>query len=218
MIVTEEKSSLANIDSLPPAVYGNDIFDAISATGFLPRIQLMGSNTQAVKEGKFPMGHYALIKGRANFVDLGSTVHMVPVAWRPKALEINGDTVISNFQHGSPEFKRIQAQSAVAESGCMYGAEYLVYIPEQSCWATFFFGNKTMRNVAPQVKQLLDARAGVTFTVQLIKNTKYSWHGPVVASNTTEVALPGDMVDVVNQFTTPPQSTVEKADQAPERG
>ncbi len=102
--------------------YSDDsAFDSMSSGGFLPRLQLCGSSTTVVKEGKITQGHYALIKGKDQLEDLTKEVNIVVLAWRPKAMEMTEDVVLSIYNPKASEFTRIAEKSEESDSGCMYG-------------------------------------------------------------------------------------------------
>lgn len=189
-------------------------FDAVSSGGFLPRLQLMGSSSNAVKESKINQGHYALVKGKDQIEDLTKEVQVIVLAWRPKALEIGTETVLSVYNPKSEDFNRIALKSEESDSGCMYGPEFLVWVPSQKCFATFFMSSKTARREAPQLKGLMGKAA--TLKAQLIKAKKYAWHGPVVTPCSAPLDLP-DMEKAREEalkFNNPPESDTEAAPDA----
>ncbi len=97
-----------------PQQPGDDIFNSVANGGkYLPRIQMFGGNSEAVKSGKVPMAHYALVTGKDQYQDLGDTVDCVPIAWRPKAMDVGGEEVISRPR---PHRRRVPAHPA-AERG-----------------------------------------------------------------------------------------------------
>lgn len=160
----------------------NSALKVAQATDFLPRLQLYGAKSGACGEGRIPIGHYGLASGD-DIDDLGDEVQILVCAARPKALDLSSETVTSYFKEDSPEFQDIRERSAVKDSGCMYGPEYLVFVPEApnldgppGRFATFFLGSKTMRREAKAVHARL-RKAGL-LTAVFIKKPKYSWHGP----------------------------------------
>ena len=65
--------------------------------------------------------------------DLGDTIHIIPLARRPKAIDMtDSEAIIVNYDPGSAEFKRIAEKSMEKESHCMYGPSFLVYEDSQS--------------------------------------------------------------------------------------
>lgn len=192
------------------AKYGDDVFSATAASGdYLPRLQLMTAASEKCKSGVFPINHYALIRDQ-NYIDLGESIDVLIVTWRPKALEI-GDEVISVFKPDHPEFQRIQAKSSEQDSGCMYGPEFLMYIPAQKSFATFFCGSKSSRRESPNIRALMTKAA--TLKSRFVETKKYKWYTPSVTSCSTPFEMP-DMEDLkksVDKFNNPPETTVEVA-------
>lgn len=181
---------------------------AASSSTFLPRIQLLTSNSEKCKTGEFPTNHYALIQDQKHD-DLGNNVDVLLVTWRPKALEV-GDAVISVFDPNDAEFQRIQDRSMnEKDSGCMFGPEFLVWVPSVKRFATFFMGTKSARREAGNVKARLKQAA--TFGSQKIETKKYTWFAPQVSACSTPFDMPprDELMSAVEQFNNPPKNDVE---------
>lgn len=195
-------------------------FSLVSSTsGFLPRLMLFASGSNAVKEDKIKQGNYGIVRGK-EIEDLTREVPFLAFSWRPKALETGGDEVISMFDPNSSEFKRIAAKSEEKDSGCMFGPEYFIWMPSSQipCFVTFFMCSKTARREAPMVKALIN-KPGL-FKSTLIKNKKYSWWGPVVTPYSGVVASKPERAELIEQlakFNNPPESTTESAADVGER-
>jgi len=198
------------------AKYSDDIFASTTKSGdYLPRLQLLTSASEKCKSGEFPINHYAVIRDQI-FDDLGEAVDILVVTWRPKALEI-GDEVISVFKPEHPEFKRIQDKSGEQDSGCMYGPEFLVYIPAKKVFATFFCGSKSSRREAPAIKALLTKAA--TLKSKKIETKRYTWFAPAVVGCSTPFETPNieDLKKAVEKFNNPPETVIETVDETTER-
>ena len=191
--------------------YSDDDFDKVAASKYLPRVQLMTSNSKPCKSGEFPMNHYALVRGK-NFTDLTESVNVLVIAWRPKALDMS-DGVVSFFDPEHKEFQRIEEMSEQPDSGCMYGPEFLVYIPSVEEYGTFFMGSKSARNESPAIKALLGKAA--TLQVQHITTAKYDWYSPQVIPCTTPFDIPDieDIKTIASEFNNPPETEVETAEE-----
>lgn len=177
--------------ALAPSKYADDqTFDVVAKQSvFLPRIQLYGSNSMLVKRGKFAIGHYGLVQSKDNVVDLTSEFNCLVLAWRPKALRIDGDDTKAWYNPESGNFKSVvEEANKGGQTGNMFGPEFLVYVPDLSEFATFFFGNPTFRRASPQMKALLQKAA--TIASELIEKKKFSWHGPVITQCTAPLVLP----------------------------
>lgn len=213
---TTTANILPNLAELGGAKYADDKAFAIVAQGanFLPRVMLMGSNSTAVKEGKINQGRYGLVRGKDQLDDLTPECPVIVLGWRPKAMQITEDEVISIFNPQSDEFKRIatKADSGEQDTGCMYGPEFLVWVPSVAAFATFFMSSKTARREAPQLKALMGKAA--LLKCQLIKAGKFAWHGPVVtmySQPVTKMPAQEEIIEQVQKFNNPPETESEQA-------
>ncbi len=204
------------LQEMGAAKYADDKSFAVVAQGanYLPRVQLMGANSNAVKEGKIGQGRYAFVRGKDQMEDLTQEIPVLVLGWRPKALQILEDEVISVFNPASEEFKRIAAtaDSGAQDTGCMYGPEFLVWVPAVKAFGTFYMSSKTARREAPQMRALMGKLA--LLKCQLIKAGKFIWHGPVVTMCSQAVSdMPGieDVTEQVTKFNNPPESEKEAA-------
>lgn len=184
-----------------------------NAGDYLPRLKLCQPAAKEVTHRKVSRGgNYALIRSKDEIEDLGEEVEMVVCAGRPKALQ-TGDVIISIFEPDSDEFKRIQSESKNKDSGCMYGPEYLVWLPNQDTFATLFMCNPTARREAGSVHARL--RKAALLTSNLIETEKYSWYGPVCKDLTTPITnLPASEIfqEEIGKFENEKSSQVKSAD------
>lgn len=205
-----EKSLITLPKADVPAIPTDDdaFADATKTGEYLPRLQLMTSNSDMCKSGEFPINHYALVDGQ-KFADLGAEVNVLLIAWRPKALQM-GEEIISVFDNKDPEFARIRELSAEKDSMAMYGPEFLVWVPDAQKFATFFMGSKSLRREASSARDLLENAA--TLKAQKISNAKYTWFSAKVERCTTLFDLPNQesLDEEYNKFLNPPKKTVER--------
>lgn len=200
--------------NLSVSKYGNeDAFKEVSSSSaFLPRLQLFGANSNAVKEGKMPMAHYGIVLGRDQFEDLGAEVEVVVISWRPRAMKIpktEGSAPISFFNPTTAEFKQIQKESETPNSGSMFGPEFLIWVPSARRYATYFMSSATARRQAAEMRALIGK--GATLKTQYIKTAQYSWHGPVVTVCLRDLQVP-DLEEIKQEaeiFNNPEDSSVE---------
>ena len=197
-------------DETAVSKYSEDDYALASKAGsYLPRLQLMTSNSKECKKTDgFPINHYALVSGK-NLTDLGTEVDVLVVEWRPKAIEM-GDSIIIENDPKSDEFKRIQAKADEKNSNCMFGPEYLVFIPGLKEWATFFMGSKSARNESGNMKTRL--RKAATIKSQELSNKSYEWQAPSVVSCSTPFEVPPqeDIMEQRETFLNPPEPEVTK--------
>jgi len=190
--------------------YDDQALAAVSTGGFLPRLQLMISNSGPCKSGAFPINHYAVIENQNN-VDVGKEVDMLVIVWRPKAMDTSGDEIIVSHDETSQLFKDISAKTLEKNSGCMFGPEYLVYIPSVKKFATFFLGSKSSRREATAMNGRLGK--GATLKSRHCESKGFDWYSPVCVACNQPFELP-DMAEVAAQadkFNNPPVASVEVA-------
>lgn len=206
------------------AVKADDkVFEDMTSSGFLPRLQLETAKSQAVNEG-FPLNHYRLYKNPP--VDIGTSVDITIIAWRPKALDTSGGELVDSYDPESELFAEIKERSFEKDSGCMYGPEFLVYIPDQKAYATFFCGSKSARRNAGALKRIYDGymnkdpnvpEPNVTLGSEGVKTAKYSWTVFNCELCATPLDKPQDREefrDVLQKFINPPKPDVQMKDSA----
>lgn len=179
---------------LQPSKYGTELaHKQVGGSSFLPRLQLLGASTNLCKKGKVPIGTYAVLRGKDVVVHLlGEEVVCLLVSWRPKAIRFGSgnDKTKVLYNPATPDFKKIEVDSTKSDSGCMYGPEYLVYIPTVNEFVTFHFNSATMRVASAGMYPNLGK--AVTCKVEFIEKGKHSWHGPVILNCSTPPPLPED--------------------------
>lgn len=190
---------------------GEDMFDKMIAGKWLPRLQLMTANSTKCKSGEFPMNHWALIVG-TTYADLGKEPDLLVLGYRFKALDTSGENIISNYDPQSVEWAKIvDLADNTKDSGCMYGPEFLVYIPSQKKFASFLMGSKSARREAPDVR----ARVGkaATLSCRLAEKGKNSWMVPICKQCSTPFDLPdiAEVQDQIMKFKNPPAQEIESA-------
>ena len=163
-------------------------FAAVSGDNYLPRIQLMTSSSDKCKRGEFPINHYALISGQ-NYTDLSKEADVMVLSWHAKAMDMSGDEILVSFDPATELFKDIQHKADhTKDSGCMYGPEYLVYVPSLTKYASFFMGSKSARRESNNMHAQLELPA--TLKSQLVEWKTYSWQAPIVTSCSTKFDIP----------------------------
>lgn len=193
--------------------YDDETMDKVSKVGdFLGRLQLMTSNSDKCKSGEFPINHYAYVQGES-FTDLGKEVDILVVCMRPCALDTSGDSVVSVHDPEDPVFKDIQDRADnVQNSGCMYGPEFLLYLPKIQKFCSFLMGSKTARRESPKLRAKV--RKAATMKSKKIETPKFTWYGPEVNDCVTAFDTPAvdDIVREAEKFNNPPKPNVEVAD------
>lgn len=176
--VPVNENALVNIDTkdlVAPGIDDAALASFGSGGEYLPRLQLCGASTNLCKEGKQPIGTFAIVVNKDTHEDLGKDANVWVLGLRLKALEIKDGTPISFFDHTTPEFRRIASLAGVQDSGCMAGPEYLVYIPAKKRFATYFLSSPSSQNEHPKLKAQLGK--AVKLLVTLAENKKkQKWH------------------------------------------
>lgn len=175
-------------NTLQPATTDLDTFKEVAASQqFVPYIQLLGSNSRIVKQGKFPMGHFGLgLDQKLN--DLGDEFICLPVAWRSKAVRF--DPLMMVYDTEDPDFQALKEEAGKKDSGCVYGPEFLLWLPDFSTLATYLLGSKTGRREAKNVYTFLGHACKMRSHYIEDKRTGYSWHGMKVDAFGGDIALP----------------------------
>ena len=200
-----------------PAI-ADEEFDGMRSASFLARITLLTSNSKDVKSGEVSANTYRYESGDIKTV-LGKTVDIVPVSLRFTAvLTDDGDGNFVSVHTMTPSkdelFKQIQAKSDTEGfgSGAMYGQEFLVWIPSLGKFATFFCNNKSARNMASSIRDLIGQAS--TLSSKMTSNKKFEWFVPTItASNVPVTNIPDDdtLAAVVEKFVTAKGSDMEAA-------
>ena len=226
-----------NLEQLPSTQIGTDDQFAELAKGgdYIGRMQLF-TKSKANMKGLIPSGHYGIPESDEEIIDLGPSVDLLPLARRPKAIDMTDmEALVISYDMESEEFKRIAAKSAESDSHCQYGPSFLVYERSTKRFLEFFCGNKSSRIEAKKLFPFLplsqadiNAKAEngngvsdlkphgpipVTLKTKVAENRKGTWHVPVVVMCASPfTALPSD--DVIRReivkFLTVKDNGVEK--------
>jgi len=226
-----------NLDQLPSTQIGTDDQFAELAKGndYIGRMQLY-TKSKANMKGLIPSGHYGIPESDEEIIDLGPTVDLLPLARRPKAIDMTDmEALVISYDMESEEFKRIAAKSAESDSHCQYGPSFLVFERSTKRFLEFFCGNKSSRIEAKKLFPFLplsqadiDAKAEngnavgdlkphgpipVTLKTKVAENRKGTWHVPVVVMCASPfTTLPSDDIirREITKFLTVKDNGVEK--------
>lgn len=193
-----------NLDQLPSTQIGTDDQFAELAKGgdYINRLKLYTKSKDSIK-GLIADGHYGIPESDEKVIDLGVSVDILPLARRPKAIDMNDmEALVISYDTEAEEFKRIATKAGEADSHCQYGVSFLVYERSTGQFLEFFCGNKSSRIEAkklfpflPLTQADIDAKAEagnpvgdlkphgpvpVTLKVRVAENRKGIWHVPEV--------------------------------------
>lgn len=229
--MSEPQNQLSIPESAGPLVVYSpeDILASTAGAEYLPRLQITAMNSKLVAGRKALPGDLVCVWTAENLKQLGQEQDILFITMRPKALRIDekAGTILQYFNRNSDEFKKVQADSMVNDSGCMFGIEFLVYVPQIDAFAGFFCGSKTNRREAPAILKLMNKKpdtelpeygpAMVTIKSFLIETTKYQWFGFKAIKCSAAPAKepnPDELIEQIKKFNHPPESKVEKVDTA----
>jgi len=187
---------------------------------WLPRISIMNGQSGLVTEGHMSVGRHALIFSKEHHVDLTKEFNALVLCYRFKALRFEGGAATNVYDPNHKMFDEIVKLSSVKDSGCSYGPEFLMWLPEHG-YATYFCNSATARKSARHFKVILKEFAesnklpGVTLKGDLKKNPKFKWWGSDVFPCTTPFAEMPDWDEAkkqVEKFKNPPATVAEKVE------
>lgn len=209
------EQAIVNPDTMKNLQQNDAAFAGLSTSGFLARLQLMGSSSKQCKQGLFPIGEWAMVSGQT-FTQIGKEVDCLIITWRPKALDTAAgdkhDEVLNCYDFKSAEFQDIATRAQIKDSGCMAGPEYLLWVPKLNAFLTYFMSNKSGQQEAPNVKNRIGKDA--TLKITFVPSKKYGgWHAPICVDCATPLPRPLQAVlDIeIKKFLNPPAMETEVA-------
>lgn len=212
---TLEEKALAVIDlSQVPDKYDENIYKKLSqATTYLPRLQLFSNKSDAVTNSLIEGNHYGLVVNK-KITDLGREVKVFIIARRPKAMDLsNKEAIVNSYKPDSDIFQSIIDRSEIKDSGCMYGIEYLIWIPSQKEYCTLFLGSKSGRGESSLFSEQLGKAA--TLKSRTASNKKFVWQMATCSPCSESIELPTDQEEfnkTIQSFINPPDAELSKAD------
>lgn len=176
-----------------------------------------------------PPGHFYLKLNRTTVVPLGEDIVMLLLAWRPKAMQFK-PKVLSFYDTQSEQFQEIQAicqgGSKAAKKNKAFGAEFLCTLPDvdPNRFCTYYLGNPTGRNEAPNLMSLLKPDGDTPAKRQCIQHALFiddgenQWFGPQTKDYDQTVVYPdlNETTKILDKFKNPPAVTEEVAEGAEE--
>lgn len=174
---------LDNLPAVSDQMFG-ELAEVSKGSDFLPRIQLV-TKGKYVDTGKIAPGHWGVpLPGGEEIEDLGTSIDVLPLTFRPKALDVSDKTaIISSYDINSDEFQRIK--NAPKNSGCMWGPTFLIVERNTGKLFELFFGNASGRTEAGKLRPFLPggnspAPSPATLNIRYKKTPDYGWHVPVI--------------------------------------
>lgn len=154
-------------DLIPAGVFGeistqlgnDDDFDSMASGGFLRRIDLKGKGA-LVDKGIVKPGSFCIVKNADEADDLGSSIDVMPIARRAKAIDMNDKAhIVVCYDRSTALFTDIEKRSYGKDSHCQWGASFLVVERTTGQLYELYFGSKSHRKEAPTVSNFLPVTA-----------------------------------------------------------
>ncbi len=209
-LTTQQNFDLASLPQNPNATLAS-FKENIQANSYLSYMKLYGSNTTEVKERKVPVGHYGFVTNQT-ITDVGETVVGIPFSWRWKAVDSRDGGYLVYYNSDSEQFKAVKALSTVKDSRCMYGPEFLIWLPDHQTFVAYHMNNESARRESENVLAMLGQLC--LFSSRLASSKKYKWEAPVVTGCSTPASNlpdPADLTRVVGSFVSPKDSEASNA-------
>lgn len=178
------------------------------ASNFFSYLQLLQPLSKGVTEHGFKAGEFVYsAAGSGKQTPIGSEFVALPVSWRQKAMMTakNQNNEIY-YDPNNPRFTEIRdiALNSKGLSDCMFGPEFLFWIPELSDFVSFFLVSKTLRNSAPSLAKYMQPIKPVLIKSNKIQKEKNTWFGVLVEESLVQIEnLPDrdNLVASVTKFT-----------------
>lgn len=207
---------------LPSTEIAADYDDLAKGGAFLQRLQLF-TKGKPIDKGLVKPGHYGVPVSEDEVTDLGDSVDIIPLARRPKAVDMSDkESIVTSYDDKSDEFKRIAQKAGEKESNCMFGVSFLVYERSTARFYEMFFGTKSSRpeakNLYPFLPTAEKPATAASMKSRYVEKKSWSWHVPVVTKCSTPFAkLPTEaqVVDEIGKFLNPKTDEVEVVKEEP---
>jgi len=157
---------------------------AATAASYLPYIIVTNGMSEVVKQGKVFPGKMARMKDQTG-TELATPLNAIFCVSQPRAQQTTADGLSITTDSDSAEYKRIVAvvASNAKNTGAMYGADFLVWLPDHNEFVSMFFSNASTRRMIAATVGMLGKP--VQITVGPASNSKGDWFIPVITPSTT---------------------------------
>lgn len=191
-----EITALANMpDVSTMQVFDDKVFDEVSkSSDYLCRMQLEGSGSKLCKLDKIKKGNYAYILDKNEFKDLGQNIDAFIINWRPKALDMRGETPVSFFDIKSEGFKQTMALASQTGIACSYGPDFLVWLPSIKKFSTFLWGSWTARKDSVKTREFVGKPVTFGYRVAGPNKKQQYWETPTCMACSTPFDMWEDKV------------------------
>lgn len=168
--------------------YQEDVFNDLTIQGgFLPRLNLYTGRSKIVQKELFKANHYGVVVGKDKLNDLGENVVCVPLAYRPMALDLREKKAVAYFDPSAAKFEEVKKDSAVKDSKCMCGIQFLLYVKDFGL-ATYYCASKSAKMLAPQIRKLMNTF--VSLGSHTVEAGEWVYRAPTISISNVHFELP----------------------------
>lgn len=218
--MSEEQNAIVSatpisLDAMPqlPQKYG-DNFLAGMASKWLPRLQLNSSSSGIGKAHPELIGSYAIVRSDVDYTVVGKNPTVLPLAFRPLALDMRDSPPKSYHDVNSQSFQTIKnIADTVKDSNCVWGAQFLLWMPNEQQFVTFGFLSWSARPVAQTMRQFINKSAKMGYVMSKPNAKKQIWQIPTVEAGPPFTNMPTleELTEQVERFNNPATEVVEVA-------
>lgn len=150
--ITDTSNISALLDAALPPIQNTEIMAEMvpmwDTSPFVILVQAQSPYT--LPPHRISAGNFILRKNKNEFVDLGDSIDVLVVDWRPKAMRVDKATnrIQIEFDRESEAFQEIQEAAKARAQGNFWGFEFLVYLGDYGEFANLYCNNPTLQNVA----------------------------------------------------------------------
>jgi hypothetical protein len=196
--ITDTNNISALLDAaLPPMTSTEIMTDMIPLWDNTPFVILIQAQSPyTMPPHRIQAGNFILRKSKTEFVDLGESLDILVIDWRPKAMHIDKATnrIQTEFDRESEAFKEIQEAAKAHAQGNFWGFEFLIYLGDYGEFANLYCNNPTLQNVA-RSELIHYMRKTATLKSLLIKkeSTNFQWFSFNVSQCSAPFQIPLDL-------------------------
>ena len=229
-LVPQEERSITNtadisalLDAALPPVQSTEIMAEMvpmwDTSPFVILIQAQSPYT--LPPHRVNAGNFILRKSKTEFVDLGDSIDVLVVDWRPKAMRVDKATnkIQFEFDKDSPAFQEIQEAAKNRNQGNFWGFEFLIYLGDYGEFANLFCNNPTLQNVARgELVHYLRKTATLKSTLLKKESTNFQWFAFSCSECTAPFQTPLDLDTLkgkTQKFKNPSAFVTETKDETP---
>lgn len=206
-------TSLADIANLPAVP--NEADSELKSSNILPKLSLMTPTSKDVTEERCVANVFALKDAAENCDNLGKEVLIVPIAFRPLAIDMS-DPKVTKFYYNfkSNEYQDVKAKAKAAKGLSEYlaGPQFLVWIPSRKAFALYYMSSWSSQLIADSLNGMKGQPVMLTMFDKFSKSTQKNYKAPKITLSTEVVdpqPTPEELQAVLTDFMNPRDSSQE---------